>query len=198
MKDTHGWGEQCLRINQGGDSSGPNWYLHWFKGVTWRNNAFSFRFDEYTPYLMNDDCQSTWNVLYGRSRCGFFTNQYRDSAGFYWRAHPDGSGRIQLAARNFDNFVNPSSQVGTLEQVFSTAISPGVQYTTTIEISETHTLYELFQPDGTFLESKTVSHTNLCARFNFGSMFQLDFGDGVCPSPNRVKVCFDDARGFLQ
>ena len=194
---THGFGELCLHIKQGGENSGPNWFPHWFRGFTWRNNAFSFRFEQYTPYRMGSGCQSDWNILYGRSRCGFFTNFYRDSAAFYWRAHPDEDGKIQLAGRSFDDYVNPSTQVGTLEQVFSTAIEPGTKYHTTIEIAPDQTYYELFAEDGTFLEGKTVNQSNLCASFNLGSMAQLKFGDGECPSPNKLTVCYDDAREYL-
>jgi hypothetical protein len=196
---THGFfndDELCLRVKQGNQNSGPNLFLHWFRGLTWRNNAFAFRFDDYTPYNMGEHCQTQWNELWGRSRCGFFQRKTRDSSNFGWRVHPEFVGKIQLAALQYDHGVTPESQPGTLEKTFIQVIEPGVQYITSIVDGLDVSTYNLYASNGILLESLEITPENQCRDFMFGAMDQLDFG-GDCPAPNRVEVCFSQARDVL-
>jgi hypothetical protein len=146
-----------------------------------------FRFRHFTPYSLTEQCQSDWNKLWGKSRCG--NHHHDDSDRFVWRATTDGN--IQLAAYAYDQGKKPFQNEGTLLKTFTTTIAPQQKVGSKIEWFLDRTEYSLFDENGTLLEMVTIEHENTCANYNRGYMLGLYFG-GNCRAPDRVTVCFQE------
>ena len=147
-----------------------------------------FRFRTYTPYNLGTDCQTDWNKLWGKSRCG--NHHHQDSDRFVWRAASDGS--IQLAAYAYDQSRKPFQHEGTLLQTFVTTIQPDQIVGSKMEWYLNRTEYSLHDDSGSLLEVITIEHENECSNFERGYELGLYFG-GNCRAPDRVSVCFQDA-----
>lgn len=146
-----------------------------------------FRFRAYTPYDLGEDCQSDWNKLWGKSRCG--NHHHKDSDRFVWRAAADGA--IELAAYAYDNSRKPFQNEGTLLKTFVTTIQPEQKVGSKIEWYSDRTEYSLFDENGNLLELITIEHENTCSDFERGYELGLYFG-GNCRAPDRVSVCFQE------
>jgi len=151
--------------------------------------TYWFKFKKYTPYNLDITCQSDWNKLWGKSRCGFFHHHHLDSDRFVWRAHPDINGTIQLAAYAYDNGRLPYQNDGTLLKIFQTTTDPGTSLGSRIQFYLDRSVYTLYHSNGTVLESLTIVHENQCQNFDRGYMLGLYFG-GTCTAPAVVSVCY--------
>lgn len=152
-----------------------------------------FRFREYTPYNLGDDCQSDWNKLWGKSRCG--NHHHHDSDRFVWRASSSSPSFIELAAYAYDNSRKPYQNEGTLLKQFTTRIEPGQIVGSKIEWYSNRTDYSLLDEKGIVVEVLTIQHENECADFERGYELGLYFG-GTCRAPDRVSVCFQETSNL--
>eukprot|EP01122_Echinamoeba_exundans_P002624 TRINITY_DN12581_c0_g1_i1.p1 TRINITY_DN12581_c0_g1~~TRINITY_DN12581_c0_g1_i1.p1 ORF type:complete len:266 (-),score=6.83 TRINITY_DN12581_c0_g1_i1:99-896(-) len=152
-------------------------------------------------------CISSWNKLYGGSRCGYFMFHHEYSDRFVWRRAQDclvingshvigtkpncpDANKIEVAAYAYDMGHAPY-QNSTLLQIFSTKLDVGVTYTTQIDFLLDSSVYSLFDATGAnLLEQHTIQHT-ACGSFKEGYKLGLYFG-GQCPAPSDVTVCYSD------
>ena len=150
-------------------------------------------------------CQSSWNKLWGTTRCGYLDMVHQDSDRFVWRRAqscliyngsivvgekencPD-KNKIELAAYAYDNGTIPYQNIGTLLKEFKATVEVDTWYQYTMELQETQTIYTLAYENGTTIEVQTIAHRD-CSNFNRGNYQSLYFG-GVCQAPQDVTVCY--------
>ena len=136
-------------------------------------------------------CMSSWNKLWGASRCGRLHPHHEDSDRFVWRReNATSEGELSIAAYAYDLSVKPYSPPNAnLLQIFSTTLRPGVVYNLSMARSVGSTRYDLYSSAGALLESKTVLLKNHCADFADGYKLGLYYG-GQCTAPQRVSACY--------
>jgi hypothetical protein len=171
------------------------------------------RFDPNTAkYLFpsNDDmghlCESSWNKLFGTTRCGYLDLVHEDSDRFVWRRAQScliyngnyvvgevpncpQADQIELAAYTYDNGNIPYKNSTLLKQ-FKNTVTVNVWYNYTIHIQSNQTLFVLAHANGTVIESQFVVHRD-CSNQNHGNLLSFYFG-GECPAPQEVTACYRD------
>ena len=149
-------------------------------------------------------CTSSWNKLYGTSRCTF--DPHLDSDRFVWRRayscvqfngqysvaeKPDcaESDLIELAAYAYDKGAKPFENQGLLLKEFKTKVKVDTWYGYKLKIFPTYTQYELSNEDGELLETITIDHRDCGATYLLGNLLKFYFG-GQCPAPQEVSACY--------
>ena len=74
--------------------------------VTGNHREVKLKFDQNTVEYEGIDCMSSWNKLWGSSRCGYFNQHHYDSDRFVWRKK-SGESVIELASYSYDLSVVP-------------------------------------------------------------------------------------------
>ena len=186
---------RCYTVKTGHHYATPKTYglvddAHRSVYVTFDNNTIGYECDcGAEPY---PSCMSSFNKLWGSSRCGFAHPHHQDSDRFVWRRYADQDTSIQIAAYAYDSGRCPYNPPDpNLMQPFATPLSPGVSYLLTMDLELGATTYALHDEGGTTLESKTVLHDNQCADFAKGYDLGLYFG-GQCRAPSPVTVCYQN------
>ena len=135
-------------------------------------------------------CQSSWNKLYGTTRCGF--DNHKDSDRFVWRRSiscfnfsgsyvaneiPNCAERdlIELAAYTYDNYAKPFENQGILLKTFNTKVSVNKWYKYQLQLNADNTVFELFDNNNAFLENVTINHRN-CNLGSFDLIQSFYFG----------------------
>lgn len=140
-------------------------------------------------------CMSSWNKLWGSSRCGYSHPHHQDSDRFVWRRRTLNSSDIAIAAYSYDSGVKPYAPPNpNLLQPFETPIAVETVYTIRMVRSAGNaTRFDLLLGLGGAppLETKTVRHKNDCARFQQGYKLGFYFG-GQCPAPSAVTCCYNN------
>ena len=156
-------------------------------------------------------CTTSWNKLFGSTRCGLLNDIHKDSDRFVWRRSqscviinsPFAVGEvpncpeadyIELAAYAYDNYLRPfdTENQGTLLKIFDTKVKVNKYYGYRITVSRTSSLYELIDDtDNTVLETKTIDHRDCGSTYNQGTNSRFYFG-GQCPAPVEVNACYDE------
>jgi len=179
-----------------------------FNNITLKANTAEYLFEKDDP--MGTLCVTSWNKLFGMSRCGFLADNHKDSDRFVWRraqscvifqgpfsigveencAEKD---LIEIAAYTYDNGDRPfdSQNQGRLLKIFKTKVKVEQAYGYKLTNKPTYTLFELFDLDGNLLESQTVDHRDCGSSYKQGTLMKLYFG-GQCPAPSQVDVCYEE------
>ncbi|CAF1635491.1 unnamed protein product, partial [Didymodactylos carnosus] len=151
-------------------------------------------------------CSISWNKLFGACRCGFLTNNHKDSDRFVWRravsclifdndnvigqrANCEEENLIEVAAYAYDNSLKPFENEGTLLKEFSTKLQVETWYTFTLKFELSKTTYEIYNENNELLDSQEIIHRS-CNNYNQGMKQTLYFG-GQCPAPQEVSVCYE-------
>jgi hypothetical protein len=155
-------------------------------------------------------CSTSWNKLFGSSRCGYLNHAHLDSDRFVWRRAQEcllfdkefvvGNSQncnqtdlIEIAGYAYDNgqkpFAHPNQ--GKLLKIFNTKIKANEWFGYGLRIMKTHTLYELFDSNKTILESLTIEHRDCGTGYKNGGNLRYYFG-GQCPAPQRVQACYKE------
>ena len=152
-------------------------------------------------------CGTSWNKLWGTTRCGYLDLVHQDSDRFVWRraqsclnykgdyvtgVKPNctEANRIELAAYTYDNGVVPYQHIGTLLKQFKATVEIGVWYKYTLEITDTQTNFILADANGNEIERQFTLHRN-CSSQNKGNLLSFYFG-GQCAAPQTVTACYKD------
>lgn len=98
---------------------------------------------------------------------------------------------IEIAAYAYDNGDIPFENIGRLLKEFSIKLHVNVWYKITLIFKENKTIYQLFDSNDQPLETQEIDHRE-CKGYLDGMMQDLYFG-GVCPAPQDVSVCYDQA-----
>lgn len=202
---------ECLTVKQG--SHYPGLPFHGFNSQTTistrvqlTNSSADYLFPSTDP--QGHRCLTSWNKLWGSCRCGYFSDNHKDSDRFVFRRAYDcitfDSGYItgesnnctrtdlvEIAAYAYDNGDIPINNQGRLLKEFKTKLHINNWYKLTLVFEETKTTYQLFDNNDQLLETQEIIHRQ-CSSFQNGMMQSLYFG-GVCPAPQDVSVCYDKA-----
>eukprot|EP00357_Protocruzia_adherens_P037834 CAMPEP_0114984444 /NCGR_PEP_ID=MMETSP0216-20121206/7280_1 /TAXON_ID=223996 /ORGANISM="Protocruzia adherens, Strain Boccale" /LENGTH=156 /DNA_ID=CAMNT_0002346581 /DNA_START=200 /DNA_END=667 /DNA_ORIENTATION=+ len=128
------------------------------------------------------NCMSSWNKLYGSSRC-FGSLHHENSDRFAWRRAqsclkydgnnvtvlpdcPDAN-KIEIAAYAYNKGEKPYQHIGTLLKQFNTLVTTGTLYQYELVVADTETTYNLKDADGNLLETVVVAHSK-CFWPDFG------------------------------
>ena len=144
------------------------------------------------------------------TRCGFLNDNHKDSDRFVWRRAQScviTNGQfidreiencpekdlIEIAAYTYDNGDRPFDyqNQGRLLKIFNTKVRVEQSYGYKLTNKPLETIYELFDANGTLLETKTVEHRDCGTFYKQGVLNKLYFG-GQCPAPSQVDVCYDE------
>eukprot|EP00040_Diaphanoeca_grandis_P044840 m.13786 g.13786 ORF g.13786 m.13786 type:complete len:221 (-) comp9859_c0_seq1:292-954(-) len=140
-------------------------------------------------------CMSSWNKLWGSSRCGKTNPHHKDSDRFVWRRRTLNSTDLSIAAYSYDLGVKPYSPYNpNLLQPFNTTIEVNVVYTLRMVRAIDNTRFDLLAgvgADNHVLESKTVMHKNQCSNFVDGYKLEFYYG-GQCTAPSTVACCYNN------
>ena len=132
---------------------------------------------------------SSWNKLWGASRCGYLHPHHLDSDRFVWRSARD---KIELATYSYDGGKRPYSPDDPhLLQPFATLLSVNVTYRLSMHVTPATTNFTLYTRHGSLLEEKQNQHKNQCAQAARGYRLGFYFG-GQCPAPSPVTACFSE------
>ena len=155
-------------------------------------------------------CESSWNKLFGASRCGYLWPHHEDSDRFVWRrlltSWECGANdtvltpstpplpQIELAAYAYDDG-NLPYQNSSLLTVFSTKVTVGVQFNLRIEYLPTSSVYTLLDGRGSLLETHTINH-RYCDEYEHGYNLYFYFG-GECTftTPSEIFVDYSNNIG---
>ena len=137
------------------------------------------------------DNLSSWNKLWGASRCGYLHSHHQDSDRFVWR-RTDADGKVELATYSYDGGRRPYSPDDPhLLQPFATLLSVNVTYRLSMHVASATTNFTLYTRHGSLLEQKQNQHKNQCALAARGYRLGFYFG-GQCPAPTPVTACFSE------
>ncbi len=156
-------------------------------------------------------CFSSWNKLFGMTRCGLLSDNHFDSDRFVWRRAQScalvkddkftvgvvenctDKDLIELATYAYDNGDKPfdSQNQGRLLKVFNTKVRVDSSYGYKLTNKPTTTIYELFDSNGNLLETQNVEHRDCGSSYKQGTLQMLYFG-GQCPAPSQVDVCYEE------
>jgi len=110
-------------------------------------------------------CMSSWNKLWGASRCGKLNPHHQDSDRFVWRRkNTTSEGLLSIAAYAYDKGVipyKPGNQSANLLQQFDTTLVVGQRYLLSMVRSLSRTVYELREPILPEVSCPTQSGANL-------------------------------------
>ena len=150
-------------------------------------------------------CMTSWNKLWGSSRCGKLHPHHEDSDRFVWRRlNTTSEGLVSIAAYAYDKGVKPYSPPDpNLLQPFDTPLAVGKRYLLSMVRSLSRTMYELREPVSpeapcptqnggicwNFLEAKAVLHANHCPHYGEGYNLGFYYG-GQCAAPQKVTACY--------
>lgn len=173
----------------------------------------SIRFDTNTAHYLfppteseGRRCATSWNMIWGATRCGFNMTNHEDSDRFVWRraiscfifdaqGHVIGektncseANLIEIAAYAYDGGRKPFQHQGTLLKEFTTKVRVNDWIKFTLNFRSTETIYRLFDDHNRLLETQTIEHRT-CKQFRRGTRQGFYFG-GVCPAPQPVSVCY--------
>eukprot|EP01116_Phalansterium_solitarium_P013426 TRINITY_DN30787_c0_g1_i1.p1 TRINITY_DN30787_c0_g1~~TRINITY_DN30787_c0_g1_i1.p1 ORF type:complete len:206 (+),score=59.84 TRINITY_DN30787_c0_g1_i1:248-865(+) len=170
------------------------------------------RFEQSTAdYLIAEDdpegarCQSSWNKLWGNSRCGYLNLHHKDSDRFVWRrdvrciefngSHVMGvvpnctfANQVQIAAYAYDDGNIPYQNASLLAE-FNTTLTVGDVYFTRLDFAPDGTQYTLLDGRNATLETHFIAHRNCGHGYQHGYGLGFYFG-GVCTAPQTVTACF--------
>eukprot|EP01114_Cavostelium_apophysatum_P021236 TRINITY_DN7354_c0_g1_i1.p1 TRINITY_DN7354_c0_g1~~TRINITY_DN7354_c0_g1_i1.p1 ORF type:complete len:236 (-),score=20.98 TRINITY_DN7354_c0_g1_i1:39-746(-) len=178
--------------------------------VNLNNDTTSYIFQ--SDYDMGHLCESSWNKLYGGSRCGYIHPHHEDSDRFAWRRHQDCliykgnyvvgevpncpyKDLIQICAYAYDRSNKPF-QNASLLTIFDSFLTAGETYTLKIQSLPTSSVYEVFTSVAAgmkLIESHTIEHT-YCEDYGEGYDLGLYFG-GECAAPQEVGICYNYLEG---
>eukprot|EP01100_Stratorugosa_tubuloviscum_P014656 TRINITY_DN797_c0_g1_i1.p1 TRINITY_DN797_c0_g1~~TRINITY_DN797_c0_g1_i1.p1 ORF type:complete len:228 (-),score=69.89 TRINITY_DN797_c0_g1_i1:79-762(-) len=202
--------ENCYSVLKGNHYATPHEPFKGFRSTSLMSVNVLFKNDS-ANYLFGPDeeegqrCQTSWNKLFGASRCGHLHHHHLDSDRFAWRRHPDCmiyengrvigeiencpyANKIQICAYAYDA-ANKPYQNDSLLTIFETLIDvENANYTMIITWQSTNTLYSLIY-DNNLIEQHTIQHRN-CDRYDEGYYLGFYFG-GACPAPQTVSACFN-------
>jgi len=179
-----------------------------FNNVTLKANT--------VEYMMSQDdpkgklCMTSWNKLFGATRCGFLNDIHKDSLRFIWRRAQScllfrgefvmgekencaEKNLLEIAAYSYDNGDVPfqSQNIGRLLKPFRTMVRVEEKYGYKITNNPTNAVYELFDSDGNLLEEQVVFHRDCGSSFKQGTFSKLYFG-GQCPAPSQIDACYEE------
>jgi hypothetical protein len=174
--------------------------------VQFTNSTASYSFPSTEPD--SERCTLSWNKAWGACRCGYLTNNHKDSDRFVFRRALDcfvdesglanndinncsRSDLIEIAAYAYDNGTQPIDDPDRLLKEFSTKLHVNIWYKMTMIFEEAKTTYQLFDDNNQLLETQEIDHRQ-CNNFKLGAMQELYFG-GICPAPQDVTLCYDKA-----
>ena len=138
-----------------------------------------------------DSCNtSSWNKLWGSSRCGYTHSHHQDSDRFVWRRAVV-AGQIEIATYSYDGGKKPYSPPDPhLLQPFSTLLATNVSYQLRMHVGAVNTSFVLGRAGAT-LETKVNQHANACAKATMGYKLGFFFG-GQCSAPQPVTACYSE------
>ncbi|CAD8158260.1 unnamed protein product [Paramecium pentaurelia] len=141
-------------------------------------------------------CMTSWNKLYGYSRC-LGSLHHKDSDRFVFRRaqsclkyneqgvyeipNCQEKDLVEIAAYAYDNSVVPYEHPDQLIRIFNTKIRTEVWYQYRLIFLADSTIYELMDDNGDILEKQTIQHRT-CYAWKNGYRLNLYFG-GVCEAP---------------
>jgi hypothetical protein len=204
--------ETCLMVKQGSFYTsvipfyGFNTNAVITNNITLKASTASYIFKPDDP--MGRLCVNSWNKLFGSTRCGFLNDIHKDSDRFVWRRAQscvvfDGSfsvgevdncaekNLIEIAAYSYDNYDKPFENQGRLLKEFKTKVRVEQKYGYRITNTATNSVFDLFDSDGSLIESKVIDHRDCGSSFKQGTIGKLYFG-GQCPAPSQVDVCYEE------
>ncbi len=180
-----------------------------FNNITLKSNTAEYLFPKNDS--MGNLCINSWNKLFGMTRCGFLTDNHKDSDRFVWRRAQscviiqDGQftvgeidncpekNLIEIAAYTYDNGDRPfdSQNQGRLLKIFKTKVRVEESYGYKLTNKPTNTIFELFDSNSNLLETQIVDHRDCGSSYKQGTLNKLYFG-GQCPAPSQVDVCYEE------
>ena len=185
----------CLTVDQGAHYPGGRVTFPGALGFTTQEyRTQHVRFEPSTANYTVPACQTSWNKLWGSSRCGLLNSHHEDSDRFVWRRAQGSDGLIEIAAYSYDGARRPFGPTDpNLLQSFSNLLLVGTPYLLAMHVEPRQTVFTL-QLSNYSIESRTVLHAHTCTAATSGYVLGLYFG-GSCPAPTAVTVCYQPALG---
>lgn len=151
-------------------------------------------------------CTTSWNKLFGTSRCNNLLTPHQDSDRFVWRrsqscvefngpyltgvkTNCEELNLIELAAYSYDKGDKPFQNQGRLLKEFKNKVKVDEWYGYRLRISLNSTEYELSDSNGNIIETINIDHRDCGSSASTGSLLGFYFG-GQCTAPQTVSACY--------
>ena len=175
-----------------------------FNWIKFDRNAASYLFKSDDP--KGHLCTTSWNKLYGTSRCNNYLTPHQDSVRFIWRRSQkcmvfngdylvgeisDCNERdlIEIAGYTYDNGDKPFQHQDRLLKIFNHKVKVEEWYGYRIRINSNNTEYELLDWNSNLIETVIIEQRDCGTTSYSGSLLGFYFG-GQCPAPQTVTACY--------